>query len=58
MTTSEELAICSSIVVAVTSVQLVVCVFVYTLPPGGFFWLDDVCDIREMFGSTIFCCEY
>ena len=35
-----------------------VCVCVYTLPPAGFFRLHDVCDIGEMFGSTIFCCEY
>ena len=35
-----------------------VCVCVYTLPPVGFFWLHDVFDIREKFGSTIFCCEY
>ena len=34
------------------------CVCVYTLPPVGFFRLHDVCDIREKFGSTIFCCEY
>ena len=35
-----------------------VCVCVYTLPPVGFFRLHDICDIREKFGSTIFCCEY
>ena len=35
-----------------------VCVCVYTLPPVGFFRLHDVFDIREKFGSTIFCCEY
>ena len=35
-----------------------VCVCVYTLPPVGFFRLHDVCDIREKFGSTMFCCEY
>ena len=35
-----------------------VCVCVYTLLPVGFFWLHDVCDLREKFGSTIFCCEY
>ena len=35
-----------------------VCVYVYTLPPADFFRLHDVCDIHEMFGSTIFCCEY
>ena len=35
-----------------------VCVCVYTLPPVGFFRLHDVYDILEMFGSTIFCCEY
>ena len=23
-----------------------------------FSWLHDVCDIRETFGSTIFCCEH
>ena len=34
-----------------------VCVL-YTLPPVGFFRLHDMCDIREKFGSTIFCCEY
>ena len=34
------------------------CVCVYTLSPAGFFWLQDVCDILEMFGSTIFCWEY
>ena len=34
------------------------CVCVYTLPQAGFFRLQDVCDIPEMFGSTIFCCEY
>ena len=39
-------------------VRACVRVCVYTLPPAGFFWLHDVCDIREMFGSTIFCCEY
>ena len=33
-------------------------VYVYTLLPAGFFRLHDVCDIRERFGSTIFCCEY
>ena len=31
------------------------CVYVYTLPPAGFFRLHEVCDIRENFGSTIFC---
>ena len=35
-----------------------VCVCVYTLPPVGFFRLHEVFDIREKFGSTIFCCEY
>ena len=35
-----------------------VCVCVYTLPPVDFFRLHDVFDIREKFGSTIFCCEY
>ena len=37
-----------------------VCVFVcaYTLSAAGFFGLQDVCGILEMFGSTIFCCEY
>ena len=35
-----------------------VCVCVYTLPPVGFFRLDDVIDIRKKFVSTIFCCEY
>ena len=35
-----------------------VCVCVYTLPPAGFFRLHDVYDIREKFGSTIFCWEY
>ena len=35
-----------------------VCVCVYTLSPSGFFRLQDVCDILEMFRSTIFCCEY
>ena len=35
-----------------------VCVCVFTLPPTGFFRLHDVCNIREMFRSTIFCCEY
>ena len=35
-----------------------VCVCVYTLTPVGFFRLHDVFDIREKFGSTIFCCEY
>ena len=34
------------------------CVWVYTLPPVGFFRLRDIRDIREKFGSTIFCCEY
>ena len=36
------------------------CVFVcvYTLSAAGFFRLQDVCGILEMFGSTIFCCEY
>ena len=34
-----------------------VCVCVYTLPPVGFFRLHDIFDIREKFGSTIFCCE-
>ena len=38
--------------------RVCVCVCVYTLPPAGFFRLHDVCDMREMFGSTIFCCEY
>ena len=38
---------------------LCVCVFVcvYTLSTAGFFRLQDVCGILEMFGSTIFCCE-
>ena len=35
-----------------------VCVCVYALPPVGFFRLHDICDIREKFGSTIFCCEH
>ena len=35
-----------------------VCVCVYALPPIGFFRLHDICDIREKFGSTIFCCEH
>ena len=35
-----------------------VCVCVYTLPPGGFFQMHDVSDIRERFGSAIFCCEF
>ena len=39
-------------------VRVCVCVCVYTLPPVDFFRLHDVCDIRETFGSTIFCCEY
>ena len=34
------------------------CVCVYALPPVGFFRLHDICDIREKFGSTIFCCEH
>ena len=34
------------------------CVCVYTLSPAGFFWLQDVRDMSEMFGSAIFCCEY
>ena len=38
-------------------VPVCMCVF-YTLPPVGFFRLHDVCDIHEMFGSAIFCCEY
>ena len=29
-----------------------VCLFVYTLSPAGFFRLQDVCDIPEMFWST------
>ena len=37
--------------------SIAVCVYVYTLPPVGFFRLHDVCDI-EMYGSTIFFCEY
>ena len=40
------------------SLDVRVCMCVYTLPPVGFFRLHDVCDIREKFGSTIFCCEY
>ena len=39
-------------------VCMCVCVCVYTLPPVGFFRLQDICDIREKLGSTIFCCEY
>ena len=39
-------------------VRVCVCVCVYTLPPVGFFRLHYVCDIREKFGSTVFCCEY
>ena len=35
-----------------------VCVCVYTFPPVGFFRMHDVSDIRERFGSAIFCCEY
>ena len=35
-----------------------VCVCVYSLPAAGFFRLHDVCDMREMFGSMIVCCEY
>ena len=35
-----------------------VCLFVYTLPPAGFFRLHDVCDMCEIFRSVIFCCEY
>ena len=35
-----------------------VCVCVYALPPVGFFRLHDICDMREKFGSTIFCCEH
>ena len=35
-----------------------VCVCVYALPIVGFFRLHDICDIREKFGSTIFCCEH
>ena len=34
------------------------CVCVYALSPAGFFRLQDVCDILEMFGSMIFCCEH
>ena len=34
------------------------CVCIYTLPPAGYFRLQDVCDILEVFGSAIFCCEY
>ena len=34
------------------------CVCAYPLSPAGFFRLLDVCDILEMFGSRIFCCEY
>ena len=34
------------------------CVCAYALPPVGFFRLHDICDIREKFGSTIFCCEH
>ena len=37
---------------------LVVCVCVYALPPVGFFRLHDICEIREKFGSTVFCCEH
>ena len=40
------------------SLCVCVCVCVYTLPPVGFFQLHNVFDIREKFGSTIFCCEY
>ena len=39
-----------------------VCVFafvcVYILPPAGFFRLQGVFDMLEMFGSIIFCWEY
>ena len=34
------------------------CVCLYALPPVGFFRLHDISDIREKFGSTIFCCEH
>ena len=39
-------------------VTTLLCVCVYALPPVGFFRLHDICDIRETFGSTIFCCEH
>ena len=38
--------------------RVCLCVCVYTLSPAGFFWPHDICDILDMFGSTIFCCEY
>ena len=40
------------------SEDVCVCVCIYALPPVGFFRLHDICDIREKFGSTIFCCEH
>ena len=39
-------------------ITVCLCVCVYTLPPVGFSRLHDICDIREKFRSTIFCCEY
>ena len=39
-------------------IRVCVCVCVYALPPVGFFQLHDICDIREKFGSTIFCSEH
>ena len=46
-------------VCCVVCVCVCVCVFVcvYSLSAAGFFRLQDVCGILEMFGSTIFCCE-
>ena len=36
-------------------IGLCVCIFFHR---GGFFRLQDVCDILEGYGSTVLCCEY
>ena len=51
------LCVCVNVCVCVC-VCVCMCVYVYTLPPVGFFWLHNIFDIHEKFGSTIFCCEY
>ena len=54
---SHSSSVCVCVCVCVCAC-VYVCVCVYTLPPVGFFRLHSVCDIREKFGSTVFCCEY
>ena len=44
---------------AIETCQLGVCVCVFIFfHREGFFWLQDVQDMLERYGSTILCCEY